>query len=222
MARHPLDLTGKRFGDLEVLEATGRTPKGASLWRCLCHRCGAETVIEGQRLTAKKSPKVDCGCAYRDKRADLTGKTIGVLDVLKYTRTSQNGDRLYLCRCHLCGAEKELPASTIRAKLTSCGCRQYSSERMESMSRMGVAVAIVDGANIPALARKEANATSHTCVRGVTRLNNGTYLARCQVRGERWWQGGFCSIETAKAARDKKQKELMDKYNIELDPQPPD
>lgn len=217
-----LDLQGKTFGALEVLESAEKTSRGATLWRCLCHRCGAEALIEGQRLTDKRCPKVDCGCAYREKRADLTGKTIGVLGVLKYIGPSKNGDRMYQCRCLLCGQEKELPASTIRAKLASCGCQRYPTKRMAGMSQLGVAAAIIDGANIPALARKEANITSHTGVRGVTRLKNGTYRARCQVRGERWCQDGFCTIAMAKAARDKKQQELLDKYNIKFDPQPPD
>lgn len=97
--------------------------------------------------------------------------------MLKYAGPGENGDRLYLCRCHLCGGEKVLPASTIRAKLASCGCRQHPTERMKAMSQLGVAAAIVDGANIPGLARKEA--------------------------------------------RDRKQEELLEKYNVELE-EPPD
>lgn len=217
MPMHRLDLKGKRFGELEVLEFAGKDQKGASLWRCLCHRCGQESVIVGHRL----GEKADCGCAYREKRADLTGKTIGVLDVLKYAGPGENGDRLYLCRCHLCGGEKVLPASTIRAKLASCGCRQYPAERMKAMSQLGVAAAIVDGANIPGLARKEANRNSTTGIRGVIRLRNGTYRAHCQVHGERWVQDGFLSAEKAKEARDRKQKELLEKYNVELE-EPPD
>lgn len=215
------NLTGKRFGDLEVLAPAGRSERGALLWKCLCHRCGSIAIVEGQRMTAKKSPKRDCGCSYREKRANLTGQTIGVLDVLEYVRTSQNGDRIYLCRCKLCGHEKELPASTIRLKLQSCGCQRYNPERMTDMSKLGVEATIIDGVNIPSATRKEANKNSRTGVRGVSRLKNGLFRAHCQVKGERWVRDGFLSIESAKTARDKKQAELLKKYDVHIE-EPPD
>lgn len=209
-----LDLAGKRYGDLEVIEMAGRTKKGAVKWRCLCHRCGKEVEIEGHRIVDKRNQKVDCGCLYKEKRADLSGKKIGVLDVIEYKRTSENGDRLYLCRCHLCGGEKILPASTIRAKLASCGCRQYDKERMAEISKLGIAETVIDGVNVPHVFRQQANRNSSSGIRGVTKIKDGMYRASCQVHGERWIREGFKTAEDAKKARKEKQEELIKKYNV--------
>lgn len=195
----------------------GRSERGAVTWRCLCHRCGNEAIIEGQRMTDKRTPKVDCGCAYREKCADLTGKTVGVLDVLEYVGIGKSGDRCYRCRCHLCGCEKILPAVTIRAKLKSCGCQRYTLAKMQAMAKLAVDATIIDGVNIPAVTRTDANKNSQTGVRGVIRMKNGTYRAHCQVHGERWIQDGFLSVESAKRARDKMQSELIKKYKVGVD-----
>ena len=106
MPRKSLDLTGQRYGYLTVLERVGSSPKGAALWLCHCSRCGQDCILEGQRIPQK----TDCGCAYREKRADLTGQHIGVLQVIRRTGRSKHGDALYLCRCDLCGQEKEIPS----------------------------------------------------------------------------------------------------------------
>ncbi len=65
----PLELTGKRFGDLEVLELAGRL-KGGTAWRCLCHRCGKETIAIGYRLTNKEFPMTHCGCVKGWRRGE--------------------------------------------------------------------------------------------------------------------------------------------------------
>ena len=46
-----LDLTGRKFGQLEVLRAVGRTTKygGCTVWRCRCS-CGAELDLPAKRL----------------------------------------------------------------------------------------------------------------------------------------------------------------------------
>lgn len=57
------DLTGKVFGDLEVLSFAGRTANGDSQWLCRC-LCGVEKVILGSNLTRRKIRS--CGCYKRD------------------------------------------------------------------------------------------------------------------------------------------------------------
>ena len=34
------DLTGRRFGDLEVIGPAAPSPSGERFWTCRCHRCG--------------------------------------------------------------------------------------------------------------------------------------------------------------------------------------
>ena len=88
MPRAPLDLTGKTFGALTVIRRAGSSPKGASLWLCHCARCGRDAVIEGHRLRDKR----DCGCAYRESRADLSGQHIGVLQVIRREGSDKHGN----------------------------------------------------------------------------------------------------------------------------------
>ena len=83
MPNRPLDLTGRRSGDLEFIRPFGRTSRGgAILWECLCHRCGQTCTVIGNRINDTRPPK-DCGCRKRERGADLTGQTFGALEVLE-------------------------------------------------------------------------------------------------------------------------------------------
>lgn len=58
-----LDLTGKIFGRLTILEDSGkRDTSGGVIWKCEC-TCGNITYVSGSNLTRKQEPTVSCGCA---------------------------------------------------------------------------------------------------------------------------------------------------------------
>lgn len=66
-----IDLTGRRFGRLTVLERVG-TYKNENdpciampTWRCRCD-CGEETVVIGNNL--RQGMTRSCGCLRRDRR----------------------------------------------------------------------------------------------------------------------------------------------------------
>lgn len=54
-----LDLNGKVFGRLTVIERAENSARGQSRWRCLCE-CGNITVSVGAKLTSGKTHS--CGC----------------------------------------------------------------------------------------------------------------------------------------------------------------
>jgi hypothetical protein len=56
------DLTGQRFGRLEVLKFYGKAKTGHSLWLCDCD-CGNEKIVAGQRL--RNGSTQSCGCICR-------------------------------------------------------------------------------------------------------------------------------------------------------------
>jgi hypothetical protein len=209
MPRAPLDLTGKTFGALTVIRRAGSSPKGASLWLCHCARCGRDAVIEGHRLRDKR----DCGCAYRESRADLSGQHIGVLQVIRREGSDKHGNILYLCRCDLCGKEKVLPASTIRARLASCGCKKTDPQRMEAMSPLGVAKQVYHGVQVIQATRKEANRNSQTGVRGVFPFRGG-YIAAVQIKGVRWRSGRYSTIEEAQKALAVQKEAMLDDAGV--------
>jgi len=64
-----IDLTGKRFGRLTVLERSGtwHSPDGIStvpVWHCRCD-CGKETYVTGRNL--KGGLTRSCGCLRSEK-----------------------------------------------------------------------------------------------------------------------------------------------------------
>lgn len=195
--RKPLELAGKTFGDLTVIEPAGKTQKGAILWRCHCNRCGNDCVVEGQRLTATR-PKKDCGCSWADRTADLSGETFGSLFVIRRTGTDKHGNKLYLCSCSHCGEEKIFPASTIRTNPISCGCQRHDSERMKKISGKAIPVNVVGGTQVYTVTREDPNRGNSTGYRGVRYYKNrNVYAVQFIVKGARYFKYGFCSAEEA-------------------------
>lgn len=66
-----IDLTGKRFGLLTVVEKAGKTKHGAIKWLCKCD-CGKETTVIGDEL--RKGNTTSCGC-YAKEVARKTAQT---------------------------------------------------------------------------------------------------------------------------------------------------
>ena len=62
MGKPLIDLTGKTFGRLSVIEKSGNSG-GKSLWKCAC-LCGKEVVVRGVHL--RQGRQVSCGC-YRSE-----------------------------------------------------------------------------------------------------------------------------------------------------------
>lgn len=58
MGKPLIDLTGKVFGRLTVIEQRGNSG-GKALWACVCS-CGRETVVRGVHLRSGR--QVSCGC----------------------------------------------------------------------------------------------------------------------------------------------------------------
>ena len=54
-----IDMAGKRFGRLTVIEECGRDKQGAVKWRCRCD-CGNETTVCGYSL--RRGDVQSCGC----------------------------------------------------------------------------------------------------------------------------------------------------------------
>lgn len=120
-----LNLAGRYFGRLLVLEEVGRNKRRQSLWKCLCI-CGNETVVVGEYL--KNGSVKSCGCLRREyimgfnkeKIPDFVGQRFGRLVVLKKIYTNKN--LLWLCLCD-CGNETNVSTSNLNNNSTrSCGC----------------------------------------------------------------------------------------------------
>ena len=103
-----IDLTGKRFGQWEVLEYSG-----GMYWKCRCD-CGNIKDIQGRHL--REGISTSCGHDGSNKRIDLTGMIFGEYIVLGYA-----GDKYWRCRCS-CGKVKDILGARLRSGDTkSCG-----------------------------------------------------------------------------------------------------
>ena len=63
MGRKAIDLTGKRYGRLIVLERVGTDKQRRATWKCLCD-CGNKRVIAGVNMTRGKTRS--CGCLAKE------------------------------------------------------------------------------------------------------------------------------------------------------------
>lgn len=122
-----IDLTGQRFGRLVVLEKVdyNDTPQRCEAkWRCKCD-CGNIVEIRGTSL--RKGATRSCGCLHNELasnqfRIDETGKTYGLLTVIKYAGSTPKQDALWLCKCQ-CGNTKIVSGRDLRnGHTSSCGC----------------------------------------------------------------------------------------------------
>lgn len=115
-----IDLTGKRFGRLVVVEYDHSNTYNASYWRCICD-CGGEKIVRGTALTSGIT--TSCGCRQHEpKREDLTGERFGRLTVLEYDHNNPYRAPYWRCLCD-CGNEIMVRGSELKSgNVKSCGC----------------------------------------------------------------------------------------------------
>ena len=126
-----IDLTGKRFGRLTVIEIADVPNAGQYYWHCICD-CGNEKNIAGSSLRSGRTKS--CGCWQKEARClsrnliDMTGQKFGHLTVIKKDKTDKRGEMKWLCQCD-CGNPQliSILGSNLRTGHTqSCGCDRRS------------------------------------------------------------------------------------------------
>lgn len=124
------ELTGKRFGQLTVLEYDRTKQK----WKCQCD-CGNTIYKTTGHLNANA---VSCGCA---QKKDLTGKRFGKLMVLSKTENRKRGAYLWRCQCD-CGNICEKTTGDLNSgSAISCGC-SWRQAAVRAGERYGKLVAV--------------------------------------------------------------------------------
>ena len=125
-----IDLTGKKFGRLTVVDKKGKEANGLVLWNCLCE-CGTEKIIKGYNLKIGKTKS--CGCLKTGvKTKDLSGKKYNRLTVLQYVGRTKNRGSLWKCICE-CGTIKILLGRAfVSGRQKSCGC--FHKEYLRTLS----------------------------------------------------------------------------------------
>jgi hypothetical protein len=91
-------------------------------YNCTCSYCGARIHRAESKITDRVFCDRDCFAAHTRKKADLTGKRFGNLNVVEYLGI-RNHRQCWKCICD-CGNFAELSTNEIRTGNTkSCGCR---------------------------------------------------------------------------------------------------
>lgn len=127
-----IDLTGKRFGRLTVIERI-RKVGNEWLWLCQCD-CGKTKEAKGVNLRSGKCRS--CGCLKKESdnspntknTIDMLGKTFGHLTVIDRDGSDQRGEAKWLCQCD---CENKTIISVLGSNLRtghtiSCGCERMS------------------------------------------------------------------------------------------------
>jgi 5-methylcytosine-specific restriction endonuclease McrA len=113
MSRKMIDITGKRFGKLVVVNFSYRK-KTKYYWKCKCD-CGNYKITTKDMLIRGNTKS--CGCLRRKLKRNIIGQRFGKLIAIKYIKCGK-----WKCKCD-CGNECIVLLSNLTCGVTkSCGC----------------------------------------------------------------------------------------------------
>lgn len=87
------DMTGQRFGRLQVVSRNGSTKSGKAMWLCGCE-CGEQTTVAGDNL--RSGHTTSCGCVHKEASSEIFSKLTlshGMSKTPEYRTWSQMKDR---------------------------------------------------------------------------------------------------------------------------------
>lgn len=123
-----IDMTGKKIGQLTVLERAENTSSGQAQWRCQCS-CGNVFIAIGQYLRNGKVKS--CGCYSRQigkqNFKDITGQQFGKLTVLNFKYFDNNSHSVWECQCSCGKTILVAKPNLISGSVASCGCLKTSN-----------------------------------------------------------------------------------------------
>lgn len=159
-----LDLIGKKFGKLTVIEEIKeRDKQGKIHYLCRCD-CGNIKDVKGINLTKGKT--TSCGCSQYEsmiKDEDYIGKRFGMFTVLSKGNCSKI--RKYVCQCD-CGNIVEVNVYNLKdGRSTNCGCVRNS--KLSKLSKMDL-VGMTFG-RLTVIKQVETNSNKKIC-----------YLCKCE------------------------------------------
>lgn len=131
MGRKFIDLSGKIFERLTVLDEYKKSKSGDILWLCECS-CENKTRLYVTSSDLQKGRRKSCKCLHKDRiTKDLSGQKFGRLLVLRFAY-SKNKKKYWWCQCDCKSPEKAIDSGNLKNGSTlSCGCwiREVTSKR---------------------------------------------------------------------------------------------
>lgn len=132
-----IDLTGKIFGQLTVIEEIPQRKNNKIYWKCQCS-CGNIIEVSGDCL--RRMITTHCpNCNKSHNKLNLLGQKFGKLTVIE-EMPSKNGYSMWKCKCE-CGNIVIIRGSHLTSENTkSCGCTstnkliEYNHTRMKDLT----------------------------------------------------------------------------------------
>lgn len=117
-----IDLTGKKFGKLTVLQKDSSSPGTNTKWICQCD-CGNVLSVLSESLRTGRS--TSCGCNLRALTHDLTDMEFGYLLVLGVSANPRykSNETRWKCKCQNCGRIVEVGSRNLRVGNPYGHCR---------------------------------------------------------------------------------------------------
>ena len=129
----PLDIVGKKFGELTVTEYSRATGK-RKYYLCKCS-CGREIVVERHNLLSGHTKTCEYCSGKKCDPDDIIGRKFGSLTVQSYFQ-NKYGTYMYLCKCD-CGREQIATRSHLLKGLTT-RCAYCSKHKIDVNDIVGM------------------------------------------------------------------------------------
>lgn len=191
-----IDLTGKRFGKLEVLSKEPVQKDGRTRWLCKCD-CGSTYVATSYALRNSKTKS--CGCG---RRKDIAGLRFGKLTALerseRYVVLNNRKKFLWRCVCDCGEVVYRLPEKlqeNVHHACDKCAGQFAVSAMLENAG-------FVEGTQLTKIASSKPGVHSKSGVKGVF-FNNRSQKWRAMLRfkGVNHYLGEYKDINEAIRAR---------------------
>ena len=122
-----IDLRGKTFGKLKVIEKDPDSKPGKAKWICEC-KCGNIVSVLSDSLRNGKTRS--CGCARSQIKHNLTNQTFGFLNVIEPVKNERikGNETRWKCLCQNCGRTVEVSSYWLRHSdpYGHCKCTRFN------------------------------------------------------------------------------------------------
>ena len=186
-----LNLRGRRFGRLLVVEECAERKRRSVMWKCQCD-CGNIVCVSSKELQQNKEKS--CGCKGTNN-IDRVGQIYGKMKVLSATDKKKRKSIVWTCECEYCGNRKDLStAELIKSSLDGCGCKR--KKHIKEVNKL------YQGTSIRQITEEKNRKNNTSGVKGVSiNKKKGIYTAYITLKRKYYYLGSYKTLDEAKKAR---------------------
>ena len=207
-----IDISGKQFGNLKVIERDKSKQGKYVFWVCEC-QCDNKTIVSVRADHLKSGNTVSCGCVnnnniHKKQRnsIDITDKRFGKLTAKYYVKSGKQG-AIWHCECNCGGSIDTYVSYLTKGDVSSCGClerenRQKQNKKLQDM--------ILEDTNVSLIRKTEPNKNTTTGIRGVSWCTSKQkYIATITFQKKQYYLCASTDIEVCKSARKEAEEHIF-------------